>query len=242
VERDDEIVLGPRLAAMKGLAVGDAIMLSDRRFRVVGVGHVRGAGFPGFSAVYLSYDNLAAMSGTDEIAVGAIDTLDPTTTSEQIAGIRRLDVYSRDEVVAMGENLASADQVLYNVFSVLGLLIAALFVGNVLTMSVSERRSEFATMRAIGIRRGSIMILVMTEALVIALAAYLVGTVAGVLLTKMIDALYASYLGGLSIFSVVDYSVFVRVFAVDLLLGLIAGFLPARAVLRIQPVEALREA
>lgn len=238
LERDDEVVLGPQMASQNIVGIGDVLTFSGQRREVVGIAIVRGAGYAGLSSAFFSYDSLLFLSGgKSNLTIGIVSTADPADTAEKIQAARRIAAYSAREIISQGESQASATQIIFGAISYLGLAIAGLFVGNVLTMSVSERRTEFATLRAIGMRRRSILTLVMTEALVIALSAFVIGASLGMLLTLALIALLPPVP-----IDPFDAGVFWQVFAVDLLLAGISGFLPARAALQVQPVEALREA
>jgi putative ABC transport system permease protein len=123
----------------------------------------------------------------------------------------------------------------------LTLAIAALFVSNMLGRSVAERRLEFATLRAIGVPRRTILSTVGGEAVLISLVASLIGIgislLLGVLLNVTIAATY-----GLERIYATDANLFLAVFVLALSLGLAAGLLPARQATRVDPVEVLREA
>ncbi|MFN8533242.1 MAG: FtsX-like permease family protein [Dehalococcoidia bacterium] len=242
IERGDEVVVAPRLARLKSVQPGQVLTFNDRRFTVVGIARLRGMGIAGLSGVLFEYEELLATTGApDVVTLIAVSSSQPENTLEAIGEIRRLDVSSRAQVIEQGKNLASSERVLYNIFSFLALAVAALFVGNVLTMSVKERRIEFATLRAIGISRRTIFSAVMVEALAISLLAYGVGCAIGLGINQVIDRIYLE-LVGISLLEAFDPIVFVQVFLVDILLGLAAGFLPARAALAVQPVTVLREA
>jgi putative ABC transport system permease protein len=242
IGRQDEILVGSRLALTKQLRPGDTVLLNDRRFTVAGIGNVRGSGLAGTSGLFMDYDAFLDTTGEpDIITFGAVRSQTPVETRDDIAELRRLNVLTQEEVIELGQGLASSDQFLYMIFSILALVVAGLFVGNVLTMSVNERRIEFATLRAIGISRRTIFLTVMTEALAIALTAYALGAVLGMALSSGIATMYYQTYG-LMLATETPPSVFLQVLAIDIALGVIAGFLPTRAALAVQPVVALREA
>jgi len=131
---------------------------------------------------------------------------------------------------------AEAQGALNSLFLGLGavsLLVGALGVGNIMLISVLERRSEIGLRRSLGATRGQIRTQFLSEAILLAVIGGAVGVTAGVIST----AVYATtkhwqiaipataWAGGL---------------AAALLIGAIAGLLPAVRAARLSPTEALR--
>jgi putative ABC transport system permease protein len=244
VRGPNEVVLGPKLSRDKGLHLGDTLRLGGRTFTVVGVGKLRGLGF-GVSAdsvVYMDYDALQQLGDFgDVVNVIAIQTANPADVRERLGELGSLAVYSPQDLV---EKAVEANQAAVGIRWVLvglTLAIAALFVSNMLGRSVSERRLEFATLRAIGIPRRTILFTVGAEAVLISLAAGAIGIALSLLLGVLLNAAVASAYGLESIYST-DPSLFLFVYLLALGLGLASGLLPARQATQVDPVEVLREA
>lgn len=238
----NEIVLASRLAELKNIKVDDVVTLQERRLRVVGIGHINGASFAGLGAAYLDSETLQSLSGEgDLVSIVIVASNNPAATAERMRDVRQIDVYSRDEVEAKVTDLMNSAVIFYYLFSLLGLAIAALFVANVLTMSVATRRVEFATLRAIGVPSGTIVFMIVGEALIIAILAYGLGAVLGTVVGLFLNTLYAP-LVKVDQFVVFDSTIYLQVLAIALSLSVVAALLPARSALRIQPIEALREA
>ena len=123
----------------------------------------------------------------------------------------------------------------------LTLVIAALFVANMLSRSVAERRLELATLKAIGMPGGTIIWSIAGEALLVCVAAYFVGVGMALFFGYLINELVAKSYGFESLFAV-DAGSFILVFVVAVGLGLLAGLFPARQATRVDPVDVLREA
>ncbi|MGH2656619.1 MAG: ABC transporter permease [Actinomycetota bacterium] len=122
----------------------------------------------------------------------------------------------------------------------LGLGAVALFVGgigiaNVMVISVLERRSEIGLRRALGATRGHIRLQFLTEAVLLAGA----GGLAGSLLGASITAAYASQRGwqvALPPWVLIGGTV------VAVAVGTLAGLYPATRAARLSPTDALRSA
>ena len=131
---------------------------------------------------------------------------------------------------------AEAQSALNGLFLGLGavsLLVGAVGVGNIMLISVLERRSEIGLRRSLGATRGHIRIQFLAEAVLLALLGGAVGVAAGIVATVVyasnrgwsIDVPAVAWAGGLG---------------AALLIGAAAGLLPAIRAARLSPTEALR--
>jgi putative ABC transport system permease protein len=133
---------------------------------------------------------------------------------------------------------AEAKSALNGLFLGLGavaLLVGAVGVANIMVISVLERRSEIGLRRALGARRGQIRMQFICEAILLALVGGAVGVGLGVLAT----AVYATAKGWAI---VIPASAWAGGFAAAMLIGAVAGLLPAMRAARLAPAEALRTA
>jgi putative ABC transport system permease protein len=115
------------------------------------------------------------------------------------------------------------------------LLVGAVGVANIMVISVLERRSEIGLRRALGATKGQIRTQFLCEAILLALGGGAVGVAIGVLAT----AIYASTKGWTIVIPTLAWA---GGFAAALLIGAIAGLLPALRAARLSPTEALRTA
>jgi len=112
------------------------------------------------------------------------------------------------------------------------LLVGAVGVANIMVISVLERRSEIGLRRALGATRGHIRIQFLTEAVTLALIGGAAGVAAGVAAT----ALYAHAKGWAV---VIPAQAWAGGLAAAVLIGALAGLLPALKAARLSPTEAL---
>ena len=130
---------------------------------------------------------------------------------------------------------ADAKGTLNSLFLGLGavsLLVGAIGVANVMLISVLERRSEIGLRRALGATKGHIRIQFLTEAMLLAL----IGGAVGVGLGGAATALYAHTQHWATVIPPVAWA---GGLASTLLIGAIAGLLPALRAARMSPTEAL---
>jgi putative ABC transport system permease protein len=131
---------------------------------------------------------------------------------------------------------ADAKSALNGLFLGLGavaLLVGAVGVANIMVISVLERRSEIGLRRALGARKGQIRTQFLSEAILLALG----GGAAGVGLGALATAVYATSKGWAI---VIPASAWAGGFAAALLIGAVAGLLPAIRAARLAPADALR--
>jgi putative ABC transport system permease protein len=119
----------------------------------------------------------------------------------------------------------------------LALLIGGLSVINTMIMAVSERVHEIGLKKALGARTGDILSEYLLEAGLIGLIGGVVGYLLGVGLTSLLNA--AGSASNLELFAITPTLTFETIgFAV--VLGVLAGVLPALRASRLDPVIALR--
>ena len=131
---------------------------------------------------------------------------------------------------------ADAEGALNSLFLGLGavsLLVGAVGVANIMLIGVLERRSEIGLRRALGATRAQIRAQFLAEAILLSLLGGVVGVAAGAIATVV----YASTKNGTA---VVPTSAWTGGLAAAILIGAVAGLLPAIRAARMSPTEALR--
>jgi putative ABC transport system permease protein len=127
---------------------------------------------------------------------------------------------------------------------VLVLLIACANVANLLLIRATARTREFATRSALGAGRGHIIRQLLTESLIISLAAGFLGLIiglAGVRLLLAIDPGGLPRIGENGSAVTLDMHVLLFTFGVSLLTGIVFGLFPAVRVSRRNLMSALKE-
>ena len=130
---------------------------------------------------------------------------------------------------------ADAQSALNDLFLGLGavaLLVGAVGVANIMIISVLERRSEIGLRRALGATKGHIRAQFLSEAILLSL----LGGGAGVVLGTLSTAVYA-HAKGWAI--VIPAEAWASGFAAALVIGAVAGLLPALRAARMSPTQAL---
>jgi putative ABC transport system permease protein len=138
--------------------------------------------------------------------------------------------------VAMSSAILTAVKVVSTVI----LLIILLVIGNTLAMGVRERTRDFATLRAMGFRPRTVVLLVLAESSFIGLVASALGVLAAPALVNGFARLIASQFGQLP-----DNVMRARTLGVSalaaVLVSLLAGIVPALRAVRMSVAEGLRK-
>jgi putative ABC transport system permease protein len=251
-----EVVLDATLAAQGQLGLGAQVRITATNgtgsYTVVGLARPpRGHGWQG--AVFVT-DALAARLSADPARVDALglrleDGADPGQVAE---GVRRtlgggVGAYTGRDRGGV-ESLASVQRneelvSLGGAFGGIAVLLAVFVVAATLGMSVLQRGRELALLRAVGAKPRQLRRLLVGEAVLVALAAGLVGLVPGVLLGSFLFyQLRSRGIGAETASLVVGPLPAVIAVGTGLVTACLAAWLAGRRVARIRPTAALAEA
>jgi putative ABC transport system permease protein len=136
-----------------------------------------------------------------------------------------------DALTAQAETKGALDTLFLGLGAV-ALLVGAIGVANIMVISVLERRSEIGLRRALGATRGQIRAQFLAEAILLSLAGGAAGVIIGVIAT-------AAYARGHGETVVIPPEAWAGGLAAAVIIGALAGLLPAIRAARLSPTQAL---
>nr|WP_274387741.1 FtsX-like permease family protein [Salsipaludibacter albus] len=205
------------------------------------VGEAEGATFNVLPTLFTTRDVVAeateARAGapvplpTSAIAVTVADGVDPVTLAADITGavdgVEAVDAATAVTSLPGAGTITRSFSILYVLLYLVVAIVTAVFF-QILTV---QKRDALVLLRAVGARRRDVVVPVLVQVVMVVGVAVLVG--AGIA-TGLLTALQDVFGAGLDPTTVVTSSVAI------LVLGLLAGLLSVRRILRIEPVEAVR--
>jgi putative ABC transport system permease protein len=233
-----ELVLDRVVASRHGLRVGSTLAYRGARLRVVGLS--RGtSGFmtPLAFATRQTANALRRQPGTAsfflvepdrEVAADAL----AARIEREVAGVSAL---TRAEITANDRDLFAAvfSKILLPMVAI-SFAVALIVIGLAVYSSTAERSREYATLKALGLRRRALFELVGAQAGALALAGTALGTLLGFAAAGAIATAAPEYL------VVIGPGTIALVAAGALAIAVLAAVLPARLVARIDPATAFR--
>ena len=163
----------------------------------------------------------------------------------------------KDEINTMGfqtfaltdylDQMKQATQTIQMVFGGIGgvsLLVAAIGISNTMVMSIHERTKEIGVMKVIGAAIGDIQRLFLVEASMIGLFGGILGIFISYLISFIINHLGRSFMaanmGTPTNISIIPISLAIASLAFSSLIGLIAGYFPAKRAMKLSALDAIR--
>jgi putative ABC transport system permease protein len=188
-------------------------------------------GFP-FAEKDLQFDghpSTVYVKATDN-RVNAVDSLLAAQANPQNPSY--VNVSQPSSALVAEADTKAAFNTLFLGLGAVALLVGAIGVANIMVIAVLERRSEIGLRRALGATRGHIRTQFLSEAILLAL----IGGVAGVLAGAAATSRYAHHKGWAT---VIPTQAWAGGLAAALLIGALAGLLPAIRAAQMPPTQAL---
>ncbi|MDD5738987.1 MAG: ABC transporter permease [Candidatus Pacebacteria bacterium] len=153
-------------------------------------------------------------------------------------------VSALSDTVDQANKIFNIIQIILGVFGVVALAVAAIGLVNTMTITLLQRTNEIGIMRAIGASPGDIKALFLSESIITGFLGGVAGIFLGIIVSQAFNLLLkllAKSLGG-NATNIFSYPLWFVAFAILLstIVGLVAGFLPARRAAKLNPLDALR--
>ena len=244
--REPVAVLGAVTARLMGIdriRPGLRIWAGGRWFYVTGIlnravlaPEIDSAVLVGFPAAeeYLHFDGHPS-----QVYVRTVDTQAAVTSVDSLLGAQanpenpgQVTVSQPSAALTAQADARGALDTLFLGLGAVALLVGAIGVANIMVISVLERRSEIGLRRALGATRGQIRAQFLAEAILLSLAGGAAGVITGAAAT-------AAYARGHGEPVVIPPQAWAGGLAAAVIIGALAGLLPAIRAARLSPTQAL---
>jgi putative ABC transport system permease protein len=174
-----------------------------------------------------------------QIYVRTVNTQAVTTAVDNLLGYQanpenpnQVTVSQPSDALTAQADAKGALDTLFLGLGAVALLVGAIGVANIMVISVLERRSEIGLRRALGATRGQIRTQFLAEAILLSLAGGAAGVIAGAIAT-------AAYARSHRELLVIPAEAWAGGLAAAVIIGALAGLLPAIRAARLSPTQAL---
>jgi ABC-type antimicrobial peptide transport system permease subunit len=241
-------VIGPEVAEKlygNQEALGKEIIISDARFKVVGILDNLGAGMIGGGMDKSAYipittaQNIFGMENLQSIMIKFADSDSLDETKYKVKNLLLKTLKEDDfSLINQGALLSTITSIMGVLTAALGgiaaisLLVGGIGIMNIMLVSVTERTREIGIRKAVGAKNSDILTQFLAEAVFLSLVGGLIGTFLGVLATMVVGKLISA--NAFSWWSIA------LALGVSSLVGIIFGVAPAAKASKLDPVEALR--
>jgi len=251
-----EIVVPQKFAEDKHLRLGNTLLLLSpngmMKLKICGLLDDQGValinnGVVGFAPLKIVQDQFGYQDKFDEIAITVPKQI--SDRPAQLAQLKKLlqqrignqgdVVYPETRGEVVGQMLATY-QLGLSLFAIIAIFVGAYLVYNTFSMTVTERMRDIGMLRAIGMNRKQIYIIVLLEALIIAVIGSTIGIPLGLFLSKGLIRMTNTVVAPNNTGVTVSWLTFMEALAVGVGVALLAALQPAWKAAKISPIDALR--
>jgi putative ABC transport system permease protein len=254
-----ELVVSAPMARDLGFRPGDEVALAGeldvtlgraratRRFRVSGVGDFLYDYAGEHSLAMTLADAQAATGRAGSVSLFGVATeegVDDAEVARRIAAaVPEVSAYSTRELMREMDKRLLYFKQLATILGSVAMVVTALLVSTIITIGVRERFGEIATLRAIGVGGGRVLLAVVMEGLVLAGLGCVAGLPLGLWMAGRLDRILLSFPGipaRISFFAWEPQRVALAMGLV-IAIGALAGCIPGLGAVRAPLAQALRE-
>lgn len=257
----NSIVVGYNVAnsVFTGISVNQQVLINGTIFRVVGI--LKQSGGSDDSNVFMSLSEsrivLGDSNGIDfkSILVKISDTSQTNQTVTDITNSLMMERgilqpnnvdFSVTSPLALQARVTSSlnsISLFLAAIAAISLLVGAIGISNTMFTSVLEKTKEIGIMKAIGAKNKDILMIFLLKSGMLGLVGGIGGVILGILGSLLIGQLGGISLGlgrGGALTSYINPWLVIGAFVVSILIGMIAGAIPAYRASKLSPIEALR--
>ncbi len=243
------VVLGAKLKQElfdQGNALGARVRIGGNQFRVIGVMEAKGQilGMDLDDTAYIPAARALELFNRDGLMEIDVSYHEGTSAATVAAAVKQLlearhgredfTTTTQEDMLRTLSNILDILTMAVGALGGISLLVGAVGIVTIMTIAVTERTGEIGLMVALGAPRRTILGLFLGEAVTLSALGGLLGLALGLGLAGLIDLA----LPALPVHTPLSFVLAAEALAV--IIGLLAGVLPAQRAARLDPVEALR--
>jgi putative ABC transport system permease protein len=188
--------------------------------------------------MYLSYEQAGFFEPNDLVVSTSVEPLSLAATvrkavwevdkDQPVSNIRTM-----EDILSESIARQSFSMLLFGLFAVLALVLAAVGIYGVMSYSVAQRTREIGLRMALGAQRSDVLKMVVGQGLKLVLIGVVFGLAAAFILTRLMSSLLFGV-------SATDPITFITISLVLISVAVLSSFLPAHRATKVDPMVALR--
>ncbi|PZU98352.1 MAG: ABC transporter substrate-binding protein [Pseudanabaena sp.] len=237
-------------------AIGERIRIQGEQYEVIGIMETKGAsgGFDQDDRLFIPLKNMSARQVGNNALQGisvsgfwvqALDESEIEAAQFQLTNLLRLRhkiyppqpddfrIVNQTDIVSAFTNIVGLLTLMVGAIAAISLIVGGIGIANIMLVSVVERTREIGVRKALGATRSAILSQFLTEAILVSVLGGLMGICLGVAIAFGASTFF-QFPFLVSIWAVIAG------FGLSMVVGLIAGVIPARSAAKLDPIQALR--
>lgn len=242
---DGEVVLGQALARTVAMSEGDRLKIDDRDFNVVGIFAAGGINNH-FAYVAPEAAGRITHQGAQEVWIKLKEESGRDVAAQDINNDEKKRFVSviartREQYLGAANDFINYAWLLQFAVAAIGVLIAMTAAMNTMLMSTYERLKEFATLRAIGASRLTVLIMIITESVILSASGGVLGAILGTMGSLLLDNAVVTLLKLTFPMGMVTVSLIVESLVLSVVIGFVGAAIPCLLIYRVNIITGLRQ-
>lgn len=247
----NRIAVGEGFLKKIGAAKGESIFITvgkglPQPFRIVSVFSLGVKGFDE-GRIFAALSDVQKLNQTpsriSDIAIRLNDVTQAASVASTYNLISDEKVLSWDQANEGIMSVFTTQDIVRNVMTISILVVAGFGIYNILSLAVSHKRREIAILRSMGFEPADISRLFLTQGVILGVIGGIIGVILGLIASygvSLIEVSSGRGLGSNRMIVSFDVWIFVRGFVLAAVSSSFAGYFPAKAAARLEPIEIIR--